>query len=92
MTTGTFGIASASYWWGRVAGGTTRLIYYLVTGDGWYLVYADDHLFLARGAGFVRQLVRAVAVLLVLPPAAHRLSQSGGRGRRGLDRLRDRPA
>ena len=42
---GTYGIASAGYWWGRLAGAVlVRLLYYLV-GDRWapeFLLFADD--------------------------------------------------
>ena len=47
---GTYGIASAGYWWGRLAAGLlVRLFYYLVggTGDQDMFLYSDDFLITA---------------------------------------------
>ena len=44
MTVGTFGVASAAYWWACVAGGLVRLIHYVVGRRAhlWALLMADD--------------------------------------------------
>ena len=43
-TVGTFGVASAAYWWARVAGGFVRLVHYAVglRAVCWALLMADD--------------------------------------------------
>ncbi|CAE8725125.1 unnamed protein product [Polarella glacialis] len=50
-TTGTFGIASAAYWWSRVSGGIVRLVHYILGKlfFVWMLLYADDGLVLGGG-------------------------------------------
>ena len=42
---GTFGVASASYWWSRVAGAVGRLTQYLPgqAAQTWHLLVADDY-------------------------------------------------
>ena len=44
-TVGTFGIASASYYWSRVASAIGRLCQYMAgtTARTWHLVVADDY-------------------------------------------------
>ena len=43
-TVGTFGVASAAYWWARAAGALIRLLHYVVGRRGhlWLLLMADD--------------------------------------------------
>ena len=45
-TVGTFGIASASYYWSRVAGAIGRLLQYLSghSATSWHMRVADDYL------------------------------------------------
>jgi len=45
-TVGTYGLASASWWWGRLAALFTRLAHYVVDDIAWIFRYADDFLFL----------------------------------------------
>ena len=49
-TVGTFGIASASYYWSRVAAAIGRLVQYLsaYSSTSWHMLVADDYL-LVRG-------------------------------------------
>ena len=53
-TVGTFGVASASYWWSRVASALGRLTQYLAghTARTWHLLVADDFHLEAGGSGF----------------------------------------
>ena len=43
-TVGTFGIASAGYWWGRAGAAVARLLHYLLGYQHavWSLLYSDD--------------------------------------------------
>ena len=43
---GTFGIASAQYYWGRMAAIAIRLLYHIFPTEGWYFVYVDDFFFI----------------------------------------------
>jgi hypothetical protein len=65
---GTFGMASASYWWGRVAGGLVRCSYLLNGPERSFdcLLYADDTEFLAMNRGERKSVLRAIIVLLAL--------------------------
>jgi hypothetical protein len=65
---GTFGIATAAYWWGRIMAAMGRLIHYACLTDDlqralWLMVYADDLKFEAVGSGFA-EILLAVVVLL----------------------------
>ena len=53
-TVGTFGIASASYCWSRVAGAIGRLLQYLSghTATSWHMLVADDYLLECGGAEY----------------------------------------
>jgi len=65
---GTFGVASASYWWGRLAASLLRLLYKIVP-EGtlfWGMVLADDFKFEAAGGDFVEVLLLVVLVAEVL--------------------------
>jgi len=59
---GTFGVASASYWWGRLAAALLRLLYRVVPERAlfWGMVLADDFKFEAAGPDFVEVLLLAV--------------------------------
>ena len=50
-TVGTFGIASASYYWSRVAAAVGRLVQYLSaeTSTSWHMLVADDYLLESGG-------------------------------------------
>jgi len=65
---GTFGIASAGYWWGRLYAAVTRALHY---GLGtrymlWALSYADDSWLVGRGQDAFRSLAMALLLLTVL--------------------------
>jgi len=59
---GTFGVASASYWWGRLAAALLRLLYRVVPERSlfWGMVLADAFKFEAAGHDFVEVLLLAV--------------------------------
>jgi hypothetical protein len=64
---GTFGIASAGYWWGRLYAAVTRAIHY---GLGsrymlWALSYADDTWMVGRGPDAFRALQMALLLMTV---------------------------
>ena len=44
-------MASAQFYWGRMAALLLRLIYHLTPVDGWHLVYVDDYISLLREVG-----------------------------------------
>ena len=52
-TVGTFGIASASYYWSRVAGAIGRLLQYLSghSSTSWHMLVADEYLLESGGPG-----------------------------------------
>ena len=49
---GTFGIASAAYWWARVSAAMVRLLHCCLgpLWALWHLLYADDGLAITRGS------------------------------------------
>ena len=53
-TVGTFGIASASYYWSQVAAAVGRLVQYLsaYTSTSWHMLVADDYLLESGGAEY----------------------------------------
>ena len=64
-TTGTLGVASAAYWWGRLAGSAVRLQHYI---DGtlyplWVLLVADDLIAISTRPTFRRALLLVFLVL-----------------------------
>ena len=65
---GTFGMASASYWWGRVSGGLIRAAYLLNGKQRPFdcLLFADDTEFLAANKGERKSVLRAVIALWAL--------------------------
>jgi len=65
---GTFGVASASYWWGRLAAGIGRLLHY-VLGEAvalWVMVLADDFKLEITGGRFAEGLLSALWLLILL--------------------------
>ena len=58
-TVGTFGIASASYYWSRVAAAVGRLAQYLAgySCTTWHMLVADDYLLECGGRYYRRGLV-----------------------------------
>jgi len=68
MKRGTFGVASASYWWGRLAAALLRLLYRIVPERTlfWGMVLADDFKFEAAGPDFVEVLLLVVLTAEVL--------------------------
>ena len=64
-TRGTFGVASAAFWWGRVAGTCFRVLHRLMPQDSLFylLLFADDGLILSGGPRYQFQVV---AILLFL--------------------------
>ncbi|CAE8594900.1 unnamed protein product [Polarella glacialis] len=67
-TTGTFGIASAAYWWSRVSGGIVRVIHYILGKlfYVWKLLYADDGLVLGGGKNQKEGILLLFLILEVL--------------------------
>ena len=53
-TVGTFGVASSSYYWSRVAGSIGRLLQYLSghSSTSWHMLVADDYLLESGGPGY----------------------------------------
>eukprot|EP00971_Amphidinium_carterae_P211787 4202524-Amphidinium_carterae.1 len=62
---GTFGIASAAYWWGRLGSATVRALQYVIGRDSayWLLLFADDYLMLAGGTQFADLIVGSLLLL-----------------------------
>ena len=59
-TVGAFGLASAAYWWQRVAAAVVRLAHYLLHDAAalYHLLFADDGLLMSEGKDFwLRQLL-----------------------------------
>jgi len=64
---GTFGVASASYWWGRLAAALGRLIHYVVgPAHYWMLLLADDFKVEAAGEHFAVHLLTALWLFILL--------------------------
>lgn len=90
-TCGTFGVASASYWWSRLAAAAIRALHYLLGPSSalYALVYSDDGFLLATGAHFEKKLLMAFLVLEVLGlPLVPSEGAGGPHGQ--LDRVPDR--
>ena len=64
----TFGISSASYWWGRAAGGVIRCMFGLLGGQRHLdlLLFADDVEFIAVERGERLSILLGVVILLAL--------------------------
>ena len=55
---GTQGIASSTYWWARLFGLISRLVFYLMHDeDFWVLTYADEQDFMASGPNAIANIV-----------------------------------
>ena len=65
---GTFGVASASFWWGRVASTTFRVLHRLWPEGAlcYLLLFADDGLILAGGEDYHRLIISLFAFLELL--------------------------
>ena len=89
-TVGTFGIASASYYWSRVSMAVGRLVQYLAghRAHTWHLLVADDYHLYAGGQAY-RQALIVFFVLCApvgVPLAWHK---TAGGDTVVLDRIRD---
>ena len=78
-TRGTFGVASAAFWWGRVAGTCFRVLHRVMPPDSLFylLLFADDGLILSGGERYQFQVV---AILLFLEVMEMPLSWKKCRG------------
>ena len=63
---GTYGIASAQLYWGRMAALLLRLLYSLFPWLPWGFVYVDDFAFLLQRQGSCKQAMAIAATLLAL--------------------------
>ena len=77
-TVGTFGVASAGYWWGRSGACIFRLAHYCLGHDYalWALLYSDDGWLTGRGEHFERSLVLFMFVLSLInaPLSWHKMT------------------
>ena len=75
---GTFGVASAGYWWGRAGACVFRLAHYLLGYDRaiWALLYSDDGWLTGRGKDFEFPLVLFMFFLAVIdaPLSWHKMT------------------
>jgi hypothetical protein len=64
-TRGTYGVASAAYWWGRIGAALVRLVHYTWGSflPGWLMLFADDWDVAARGRRF-REIILVFILLL----------------------------
>ena len=87
---GTYGVASAAYWWGRLAGSVVRLLLKLFGSriPTWLLLFADDFLQLTLGPQ-VPGCCDAVAVHTACSGHSPFLEEDKGRFCGTLDRIRD---
>ena len=67
-TVGTYGVGSASYWWGRLGALLQRLVLYVVSGRSlrWVMRFADDFLSLLRAPGVFRNIIAMLLLLRAL--------------------------
>ena len=63
---GTYGMASAQSYWGRLAALLLRVLYALFPQVDWNFVFVDDFLWLLRSEGAVNLAVALLATLLAL--------------------------
>jgi len=66
---GTYGVASAGYWWGRLGAALSRLVYATLGGGDlllWLLLFADDWLLFSGGKLWNEGLVLPIFLLRVL--------------------------
>ena len=66
-TCGTYGVGSASYWWGRLASMATRPQHYMLgfLRAAWILLYADDGKITAEAKEFLTSIPLALLTLLI---------------------------
>ena len=87
-TVGTFGVASASYYWSRVAGSIGRLLQYLSghSSTSWHMLVADDYLLESGGPGYRIGLLPffVLCAIVGVPLSWHKtcgwVGGGGGRG------------
>ena len=81
-TVGTFGVASASYYWSRVAGSIGRLLQYLSghSSTSWHMLVADDYLLESGGPGYRIGLLLFFVLCAVVgvPLSWHKTCGGGG--------------
>ena len=67
-TRGTFGVASAAFWWGRVAGTIFRVFHKLIPRDAifYLLLFADDGLILSGGLDYHKLILALFIYVEVL--------------------------
>lgn len=67
-TVGTFGVASASFWWGRVAGTLFRVLHHVLPWEALFylLLFADYGLILAGGEDYHRYILATFIFLEVM--------------------------
>ena len=78
-TVGTYGVASASWWWGRVGALALRLVHY-ITGVRFGFRFADDFLFLmaAKSGGSLLPFFRILLLMAILEIPLKWAKTSGG--------------
>ncbi len=79
-TVGTFGVASAAFWWARVAASMQRILWQILPANDplYKLLYADDGLCLASGPRYKRVLLAVLLFLTVLgAPLSWRKTRGG---------------
>ena len=77
---GTFGVASAGYWWGRAGAAVFRLAHYLIALENalWALLYSDDGWIVGRTSGFEVGLLLFMFLLAVINAPLSWNKMSGG--------------
>ena len=86
-TVGTFGVASASYYWSRVAGSIGRLLQYLSghSSTSWHMLVADDYLSESGGPGYRIGLLLffVLCAIVGVPLSWHKTCVEEGERREG---------
>ena len=79
-TVGTFGVASAGYWWGRAGAAVFRLAHYMIELENalWALLYSDDGWTIGRTAKFELGLLLFMFFLAVINAPLSWNNMSGG--------------
>ena len=77
---GTYGVASAAYWWGRMGACLQRAIYYTLARvlPTWIFLYADDWDFSAEGERYIQSLLTSLWVLVIFGAPMSWKKCSGG--------------
>ncbi len=81
-TCGTYGIASAAYWWGRLAAAIHRVAVRTIVGKGlllWLMLFADDWWAMALGKRFGTSVIMFTLLLQVLGVPISWKKAGGGR-------------